>query len=255
MVLDQTPAAVVNASAAWVAHPVDNACLTFPGNLLHGVLPCRGDSKDGPRTGGDQAGGATTVTTNKNNNDDGDNDDRDGDALLESMLNLWQEPSTSETDTPAQHRLTFMVGFWTRRVPDGIKKKEPPHHLYGPCAPLPPMEEATTWVQSLYEGYPQNRDSTDSECRLPLHDSVVNPTVLLLPRITPAWEDISRSSHPDSTSSQPPVLPIPRGMDHRYFVSNAPACFRDSLGERDDPTNEDDPSDEEEDDMARPSSS
>lgn len=39
LILDQAPGAPHLASRGWVAHPEPAALLTFPGNLLHGVLP------------------------------------------------------------------------------------------------------------------------------------------------------------------------------------------------------------------------
>ena len=43
VVFDQTPNSRENASRAWVSEPKNNQFMNFPGNLLHGVLPCAGD--------------------------------------------------------------------------------------------------------------------------------------------------------------------------------------------------------------------
>jgi len=43
IVFDQTPNSRENASRAWVSEPKNNQFMNFPGNLLHGVLPCAGD--------------------------------------------------------------------------------------------------------------------------------------------------------------------------------------------------------------------
>ena len=42
VVFDQTPESTEVAKQAWISQPVDNAFMVFPGNLLHGVLPCTG---------------------------------------------------------------------------------------------------------------------------------------------------------------------------------------------------------------------
>ncbi len=43
VVFDQTPNSRENASRAWASEPKNNQFMNFPGNLLHGVLPCAGD--------------------------------------------------------------------------------------------------------------------------------------------------------------------------------------------------------------------
>jgi hypothetical protein len=43
IVFDQTPNSRENASRAWVSEPKNNQFMNFPGNLLHGVLPCASD--------------------------------------------------------------------------------------------------------------------------------------------------------------------------------------------------------------------
>ena len=43
IVFDQTPNSRENASRAWLSEPRNNQFMNFPGNLLHGVLPCAGD--------------------------------------------------------------------------------------------------------------------------------------------------------------------------------------------------------------------
>jgi hypothetical protein len=110
--------------------------------------------------------------------------------------------------------------------------------LYGPCGPLPSKEEAT-WVRALYEGYPK-----EPTLAVPRRRDV---KAVPLPRVTPAWETLTKST---TTTAQPP-LSIPRALDHGYFVTNAPTCFRESLFERDTDANvvdnEDDDGDDDQD--------
>jgi hypothetical protein len=49
-----------------------------------------------------------------------------------------------------------------------------------------------------------------------------------VPQVSPAWEVLDTKDTP----SRP--LVIPTALDHRFFVHNPPACFRDSLFEKDD---------------------
>lgn len=50
IVFDQTPDSTTVASKAWISKPKDNSFLVFPGNLLHGVLPCSGGCSDVKQT-------------------------------------------------------------------------------------------------------------------------------------------------------------------------------------------------------------
>lgn len=161
IIFNQTPDSSCVATKVWLNKPKeDGIYLTFPGNLLHGVLPCT--CKDS---------------------------DRDKSEPIE--------------------RLTLMVGFWTRRVPETMKNRQ----LYGPCSPLPPKNDDHTWVHQITEGYPKNSDSRFTR----------NITSSNVPCISPAWEQI----HPNADALQLDDIPI--GLDHKYFVKNAPNCFRDCL--------------------------
>jgi hypothetical protein len=106
------------------------------------------------------------------------NNDND-EALQKSLLDACRQPPTADE---SQHRLSFMVGFWARRVPDEMKRR----NLYGPCGPLPSPEEAD-WVKQLQEGY-----STAAVREPAATTNVVAPTPL--PCITPAWEEINAAS-------------------------------------------------------------
>jgi hypothetical protein len=44
IVFDQTPDSKENAKQVWLSEPKNNHFMNFPGNLLHGVLPCVGGS-------------------------------------------------------------------------------------------------------------------------------------------------------------------------------------------------------------------
>jgi hypothetical protein len=176
IVLDQPPDATEAATKCWKCVPKENAFMVFNGSLLHGVLPCPGKQDDESSVADDDA---DTMTWDK---------------------------KQEEEEVP--HRLTFMVGFWTRRVPDKMKNRR----LYGPCGPLPPADD-TEWVRNISKGYPQKTAPSKNiqECKLPT--------------ISPAWEVIQ----PNEGDS----LEIPRAIDHRFFVNGAPKCFRDSLFEED----------------------
>lgn len=175
IVFDQTPDSEQVASKVWTSQPRNNTFMIFPGDLLHGVLPCPGDEADAP------------------------------------------QPSSE----PPEHRLTFMVGFWTRRVPDKMTDRR----LYGPCGPLPPSTGDHTWVQNIATGYGSGCNSAASSGRAEI-------VSFALPEMSPAWECLDKDGN-RNIGSDGRCLEIPRGLDHRFFVQNAPHCFRDSLMNKD----------------------
>mmetsp|Transcript_24225 Transcript_24225/g.52770 ORF Transcript_24225/g.52770 Transcript_24225/m.52770 type:complete len:684 (-) Transcript_24225:1087-3138(-) len=175
IVFDQTPDSEQVASKVWTSQPRNNTFMIFPGDLLHGVLPCPGDEASAPQ---------------------------------------------SSLEQP-EHRLTFMVGFWTRRVPDKMTDRR----LYGPCGPLPPSTGDHTWVQNIATGYGSGCNSAASSGRAEI-------VSFALPEISPAWECLDKDGN-RNIDSDGRCLEIPRGLDHRFFVQNAPYCFRDSLMNKD----------------------
>jgi hypothetical protein len=149
--------------------------MNFPGNLWHGVLPCKGriGCKDPPK-----------------------------DDTIED-----------------KNCLTFMVGFWTRNVSEGMEERK----LYGPCGPMPSPEEKHSWVKKSQMGYTR-KGKVDAK------EPLAEVKSESLPFTCPAWEELPTTPVPNETAStkENPVLMVPKGLDHRYFVLNAPSCFSDS---------------------------
>ena len=217
IVFDQTPDAELVASKAWRCIPEDNTYLIFPGSMLHGVLPCPGNKKE------DDNGEFQKMPTHPPGKDD----------VATIIQNQW---ISKQSEVESRHRLTLMVGFWTRRVPDKMKKRR----LYGPCGPLPPRPSAASskereegehrWVDEMFEGYEPMQDSKGPKTNLCAKE---------VPIIVPAWEtllsmadDQENGSNTEDGKQQEEKLEIPVAIDHRFFVHNAPKCFRDSLFER-----------------------
>jgi hypothetical protein len=219
VVLDQTPDDEKNAEQCWRSVPKDNSFLVFPGNLLHGVLPCPG------KTPVQEAPPAS----------------KSEESIVVS--DLWKDPASSSPAVPVKHRLTLMVGFWTRRVPDKMKNQR----LYGPCGPMPPCTDEHTWVQEISKGYggKKNKKSKKVAATKTITDDANFKTVAI-PKITPTWE----SFHSTASQDEQPLM-IPRAIDHRFFVHSGSMCFRESLFERDefDEMEEEDEEDEEEEDQ------
>lgn len=189
IILDQTPESRVNAGKAWYCEPVDNSFILFPGNLLHGALPCLG----------------VLLPTKESHSGASDPSD-----LLSNLTSALKSKKQRQS---AGNRLTLMVGFWTRRVPDSMKDRK----LYGPCGALPPKEE-TAWVETIFKGYPME----------PAHQTMSKEfSGTALHSVAPAWEEISVAKEPKEIP-----IEIPKEYDHRFFIANAPYCFRDSLFER-----------------------
>ena len=203
ILLDQTPDSTAVAEYCWQGTPHDNSFMIFPGNLLHGVLPCPGKAEP----------------------------ESDGNNKTAELWNDWIEPKDGTATEDVVNRLTFMVGFWTRNVPAGMKDRR----LYGPCGPLPPATEEHSWVQQISKGYADNGKGVAAS------KAASEPMVpTALPRVSPAWEVLPSSTKlraapatkgGKSPKEQTDTLKIPYGIDHRFFVKDAPKCFRDSLFE------------------------
>ena len=162
IVFDQTPDSQNVASKAFVSHAHDNSYMIFPGNCLHGVLPCPGGN--------------------------------------------------SKAEADSVERLTFMVGFWTRHVPDNIKEEK----LYSPCGPLPPKTNYHSWVSEICHEYKNESIRKQIESR--------KMNGIIVPFVEPAWETFGGYEKKEKG-----CLEIPCTLDHRFFVDGAPHCFRDSL--------------------------
>jgi hypothetical protein len=195
-VIDQTPNAETLPEKCWFQKASNNSLLVFPGNLLHGVLPCPGDLN------ASSCSSAPLTYQNK---------------LLD--ISSWLDKPLS-FHPPEEHRLTFMVGFWTRRVPDTMQNRS----LYGPCGPLPPNTPEHSWATMISEGY-------NGEKRGAAAVNEIQP--IPVTQVSPVWEVL------DIEPSDPPLV-LPRAIDHRFFVKNAPKCFHDSLFERDEFDEEED---------------
>lgn len=202
IIFEQTPEATTNAERVYKSVPQNNRFLIFPGNLLHGVLPCPLSS------------GTTTDSTSLQDNDPSLN--------LDSLLDKPVE---------GEYRLTLMVGFWTRSVPEEMRFQK----LYGPCGPIP-WPKTTEWVREA-QALAVTQNTTRAAIPTPPSQEVGVPV------ISPAWERL------DGASGD---LQLPRILDHRFFVKDSPQCFYDSLFEKDefdeDQDDEEDGESEEEED-------
>lgn len=81
-----------------------------------------------------------------------------------------------------------------------------------------------TWVSQSQKKYndskPENKHFQASE-------------VNVLPSVSPAWEKFKQIPERDDTFDAT-SLAIPNSLDHKFFVSNAPRCFSESLLEKED---------------------
>jgi hypothetical protein len=194
IIFDQSPGSKESAQKCWQGKPQNNTFLLFPGDCLHGVLPCPGN---------EETSNGLPANTNKT-------------STTQDLINSWK-PKESSRKSP-QHRLTFMVGFWTRNVPETMKKRR----LYGPCGPLPPATAEHTWVREIHKDY--------GNSSLERQVAPKSMKASALPCVSPAWETFESLEKIGVEGSSPP-LTIPHRIDHRYFVRGAPKCFRDSLFE------------------------
>ncbi|KAL7569688.1 hypothetical protein ACA910_008338 [Epithemia clementina (nom. ined.)] len=254
IVLDQTPDSTTVAPRAWKNSVANNTFLVFPGNLLHGVLPCQSSSNSS--TNREQEPHLNNLHT-KPKVVDGPSTDNDDDKRqnkppdLNDLLHRIQESEKAdkkhdENKNKASHRLTFMVGFWTRCVPDQMKERR----LYGPCGPIPPATKEHQWVQEMNKGYSTDvslkKDNQNKNARA-LCSTTTFIAVEPVPTVSPVWEEIT-PLRDNNDSNKKLMLEIPRAIDHRFFINGAPECFRASLFEDHDSEDDEEEADDDDDD-------
>ena len=175
VIFSQDPKSKKYAKSAYIGTPQDNSYMIFPGNLLHGVLPCP--------------------------------------SIIEGCTNKSPPNQT--------HRLTFMVGFWTRNVPKNIKKRT----LYSACGLLPPPTRKHTWVRDSIKAF---NDLDIDQRILKGNSDPKNLNKENLPVVMPAWETIEY----DETQLSKQDLEFPCSLNHRFFVkedNEEPNYFWESL--------------------------
>jgi len=217
IILDQTPGSTELPSVCWRSVPRNNTFMIFPGDLLHGVLP--------------SGGTGATVESQSRNDDNGKM--LAASSTVELPIGEWLTPPSSFGQHHQSRRLTFMVGFKTRSVPDQRSGKST---MYGPCAPLPPATEE--WVRDVQIGY--SNEKTSSQSNKESNGETPRCAVFSmqdLPCVSPAWECTLQTSRPRDESG--PLLQLP-AIDQRFFVKGAPACFGSSLFENDDSDSDND---------------
>ena len=217
IILNQTPDSTTNADRVWYSHPINNSFMTFPGNLLHGVLPCLG-----PTSTTDEDVSSASMT----------NDEPLSETLIQLLSEEVKPDPTKTIKTTSSHddmnRLTLMIGFWTRNVPGDMDPElTDEDRLYGPCSPLPSIND-TQWVRELCEGY--NTNDTRNSSTLDVVSNTTNIVSVPLPCVAPAWEEITNTNDSNQPSTQV-TMAIPRDVDHRFFVVDAPHCFKTQLTE------------------------
>jgi hypothetical protein len=231
ILFDQTPNSTQNAATAWLNLPKAKSFLIFPGDLLHGVMPCM------------------TYATNR-------------DAVSHSSQSQGssdQQVRSAASPPPPPHRLTLMVNFWSYCIPDRLTKQK----LYGASSPFPPATRNHSWTQDIMKGYPQTVSvSTDPYPLLggPRGDSLDDDTSGLI-AVSPAWDPLSTRTDENSNSNKsnefgtdgaavgriddnewmfpcteldaPLVMPPSgSGINQRFFVTNAPEFFKSTLNEK-----------------------
>ena len=201
IVLDQTsaPSDGETASSAaagdaeqpvWRNEPKSNSYLVFPGNRLHGVLPC------------------SDVSTSSSS------DETYSFSEMQAKFSTEHDGASSPPKSEQKHRTSFMVGYWTS--PRSSPASSDDDDLYGPCHPLPPPA-SHTWVGDIQKDYPRTATVTRKATAAP----VLRPS--RLPSVSPAWQVLKEKEGDEE------LLPIPPSVDHLYFVTDPETCFRERL--------------------------
>jgi hypothetical protein len=206
VLFDQTPSSKQNAEIAWICKPRARSFLVFPGDLLHGVLPCAAAHHN------------------------------ESDVPQPNVKRLRRGEIPRNTLEPP-HRLTFMVNFWATRIPDRLTSRR----LYGPSGPLPPESEDHSWVDGIRDkaSYPRSVEGYN----IPFPVFVGEKATLQC--VSPAWEVIKMNddNEEEGESLESDIkwmldydcdsvdLP-PSGINQRFFVKNAPEYFHSTLFEK-----------------------
>ena len=212
ILFDQTPSTSQNAGMAWLNIPKSKSFLIFPGDLLHGVMPCMTySSRDLPNKAGSPCSQRTLG----------------GDEL------------------PLPHRLTLMVNFWAYRIPERLKQQK----LYGASSPFPPMTRRHSWTQDIMIGYPRPVSVVNDHSAIwaPIPSGLDDDSTSLIP-VSPAWDQLHEvddiNDGEKSTmeydewmfpcSELQDSLAIPpsgSGINQRFFVPKDPSFFKSTLQE------------------------
>jgi len=246
VLFDQTPYCQKNADRAWISTPQPRSFLVFPGDLLHGVLPCAPVGGDTPAVAAVAASSKDAdSSTNTDHNKKSHKNKRKRESISQIETTDSQSDDTTQPKSLQQpHRLTFMVNFWARNIPEKLKKRK----LYGPSGPFPPMTRRHSWTNDLLDGgtYPRTVTENLSTSGIASQSQVETPlTMGTLTCIEPAWEllhqedgmngpDSKTSNKNNSTMTQgSSVVDLPpSGINQRFFVKNAPDFFHSTLFEK-----------------------
>jgi hypothetical protein len=206
VLFDQNPRSKQNAEIAWICKPKARSFLVFPGDLLHGVLPCAAAPNE------------------------------ESDLPQPNVKRLRRGEIPRRTLVPP-HRLTFMVNFWATRIPDRLKSRR----LYGPSGPFPPESKDHSWVDGIRDTASYSRIVEGYDKPFP----VFVGERATLPCVSPAWEVIKMNdgNEEEDESLESDIkwmldydcdsveLP-PSGINQRFFVKNAPEYFHSTLFEK-----------------------
>jgi hypothetical protein len=197
LLFDQTPQSKTNAEQAYICYPQSRSLLVFPGDLLHGVLPC---------TSPHHPDEYKTI----------DNDD-----------------SSSSAGTELQ-RLTFMVNFWDYRIPDRITNRQL-YGPSGPMPAAATNDH--TWVQDICRGYPRTIPLPSSDTipvPPPSRNGLVavSPAWDTISSSGTTSQDVIGADEWSVSLPSPLTLPASGTIQQRFFVTNAPDYFHSTLLEK-----------------------
>jgi len=151
VVLDQTVGGPP-AERGWCVHPRKGAFMTFPGNLLHGVLPSPAPEAARGTARGAASGAGPVVSSVSSKRSAAARGTALGGAsgAIPSVSSVSSKRSAStpclgsSASAPSSQRITLLIAFYA--VPTSASAKR---RRLGPAAPVPRCTRAQTWPADL----------------------------------------------------------------------------------------------------------
>ena len=197
LVLDETLDGAA-ASRAWLVHPRRGAFMTFPGNLLHGVVPtsCRTAATATSTAASTPSGFAAAA------------------ASRASAAAQQQQP-------PPAQRLTLLIAWYSEQTQHAARRKR-----LGPQSAVPRCTRSQTWPATL-------QLSPDRDGEPPPAAAV--PTQLAVPEASPVWVEVPPSpdarlrgqqrvgaaAAADAKTDIEPPLAVPPSLQQHFFLRTA----------------------------------
>jgi hypothetical protein len=194
LLFDQTPQSKTNAEQAYICYPQSRSLLVFPGDLLHGVLPCTSPQH------------------------------------VDEYKRIDNDDSSSSAGREFQ-RLTFMVNFWDYRIPDRITNR-PLYGPSGPLPAATTDHTWVQDICRGYPRTIPLPSSDTIPIPTPNRNGLVAVSPAWDTISSGTSHDVIGADEWSVSLPSPLTLPASGTIQQRFFVTNAPDYFHSTLLEK-----------------------